>query len=78
MAYIQFYKSEIFKSQQHGMTSSLCFSLFVYKAYQKQPAALKLCKLIVYLKFYKIYKSESHVTRNDVIIMLLPKNNGKQ
>ena len=42
--------------------------------------ALKLCRLIVHLKFYKICKFESHVTRNYVIMMSLPKtmeNNGK-
>ena len=62
------------------MTSSLCFSQFVYKACQRQPAALKLCRLIVLLKFYKICKFENHVTRTDVIMMSLPKtmeNNGK-
>ena len=34
---------------------------------------LKLCSLIVYSKFHKIYKFEHHVTRNDVIMMSLPK-----
>ena len=63
------------------MTSSLWFFLkFVYKTCQRQPAALQLFRLIVHLKFYKICKSESHVTRNDVIMMPLPKtveDNGK-
>ena len=36
-------------------------------------AALKLCRLIVHLQFYKIYKFRSHVTGNDVIMMSLPK-----
>ena len=61
------------------MTSLLCFFFkFVYKTCQRQPAALKLCRLIVYQKFYKICKFENHVTRNEVIMMSLPKNNGKQ
>ena len=34
---------------------------------------LKLCRLIVYSKFHKICKFEHHVTRNDVIMMSLPK-----
>ena len=34
---------------------------------------MKLCWLIVHLTFYKISKFESHVTRNDIIIMSLPK-----
>ena len=55
------------------MTSSLCFSLFVYKTCPRQPAALKLCSLIVYLKFYKICKFENHVTRNDITMISLSK-----
>ena len=55
------------------MTSSLCFSESVYNTCQRQPTELKLCKLIVYPKFHKIYKSENHVTRNDVILTSLPK-----
>ena len=46
---------------------------FVYKTCQRQPAALKLCRLIVHLKFYKTGKFENHVTRNDDIKMSLPK-----
>ena len=34
---------------------------------------LKLGKLIVHSKFHKICKFENHVTRNDVIMTLLPK-----
>ena len=55
------------------MTSSLCFSESVYKTCQKQPTELKLGKLIVHSKFHKIYKFENHVTRNDIIMMSLPK-----
>ena len=51
------------------------FLNFFYITCQRQPAALKLCKLIVYLKFYKICRFENHVTRNDAIMMSLPKNN---
>ena len=36
-------------------------------------AALKLCRLIAHLKFYKICKFENHVTRNDVKLASLPK-----
>ena len=60
------------------MTSSLCFSQSVYKTCQRQPIALNLCRLIVYLKFHKIYKFENHVTRNDVITMSLPKTMEEQ
>ena len=62
------------------MTSSLCSSKFVYYTCQRQPAALKLCRLIVYLTLYKIHKFENHVTRNDVKMTSLPKtmkDNGK-
>ena len=55
------------------MTSSLCFIEFAYKTCQRQPAELKLCRLIVHLIFYTIYKFESHVARNDVIMISLPK-----
>ena len=61
------------------ITSSLCFSQSVHKTCQRQVTALKFCRLIVYLKFHKICKFENHVTRNDVIMMSLPKtmeNNG--
>ena len=34
---------------------------------------VKLCRLIAFGKFHKICKFESHVTRNDVIMMSLPK-----
>ena len=34
---------------------------------------MKLCRLIVSLKFHKICKFENHVTRNEVIMMSLPK-----
>ena len=36
-------------------------------------ATLKLCRLMVHLQFYKIYRFESHMTGNDVIIMYYPK-----
>ena len=55
------------------MTSSLCFSESVYKTCQRQPSELKLGKLIVHLKFHKIFKFENHMTRNDVIMTSLPK-----
>ena len=48
------------------MKSSLCFSESVYKTCQKQPTALKLCRLIVYSKFYKICKFENHVKNNGI------------
>ena len=35
--------------------------------------ALKLCRLIAFGKFHKICKFEKHLTRNDVIMMSLPK-----
>ena len=34
---------------------------------------MKLCRLIALGKSHKIYKFEAHVTRNDVIMMVLPK-----
>ena len=52
------------------MTSSLCFSQSVYKTCQRQPTTLKLCRMS---KFHKICRFENHVTRNDVIMMSLPK-----
>ena len=55
------------------ITSSLCFLNLSIKNCQRQPAALKLCRLIVHLKFYKICKFQSHVTRNKVIMMSLTK-----
>ena len=55
------------------MTSSLCFSEFVYKTCQGQPTELKLDRLIVHSKFHKICKFENHLTRNDVIMISLPK-----
>ena len=39
---------------------------------------LKLGRLIVHSTFHKIYKFENHVTRNDVIMMSLPKTMEKQ
>ena len=60
------------------MTSSLCFSESVHKTCQPQHTELKLGKLIVHSKFHKILKFENHVTRNDVIIMSLPKTMEKQ
>ena len=57
-----------------------CFSQSVCKTCQRQPTALKLSRLIVYPKFHKICQFENHVTRNDFIMMSLPKtmeNNGK-
>ena len=62
IAYIQFHK----------------FSQSVYKTCQKQSTVLKLCRLIVYSNFHKICKFGNHVTRNDVIIMSLPKTIEKQ
>ena len=62
------------------MTSSLYFFQSVYKTCQRQAIALKLRRLIVYSKVYKICKCENHVTRIDVIMMSLPKtmeNNGQ-
>ena len=55
------------------MASPLCFSQSVYKTCQRQPTALKLCRLIVYSQFHKMWKFENHVRRNDVIMMSLPK-----
>ena len=55
------------------MTSSLCFSKSVHKTCQRQPTELKRGKLIVHSKFHKICNFKNHVTRNDVIIMSLPK-----
>ena len=59
------------------MTSSLCCCESVYKTCQRQPTELKLGKLIVHSMFHKIRKFENHVTRNDVIMTLLPKTMGK-
>ena len=62
------------------MTSSLCFLNLSIKPAKDNLQHWKLCRLIFHLKFYKICKFESHVTRNDVIMMSLPKtmeNNGK-
>ena len=55
------------------VTSSLCLSKSVYKTCRRQPTALKLCRQIVHSKFHKICKFESHVTRNDVMMMSSPK-----
>ena len=55
------------------MTSSFSFYQSVYKTCQQQPTELKLGELIVQSKFHKIWKVESHVTRNDVILTSLPK-----
>ena len=60
------------------MTSSLCFFESVHKTCQTQHTELKLGKLIVHSKFHKILKFEDHVTRNDVIMMSLPKTMEKQ
>ena len=54
-----------------------CFSQSVYKMCQRQPTALKLSRLIVCSKFHKICQFENHVTRNDFIMMSLPKTMGK-
>ena len=51
----------------------IVFSLSGYKTCQRQSAALKLCRLIVHLKFYEICKFEGHVTRNEVIMISLQK-----
>ena len=54
------------------MTSLWCHhcDFYVYiKICQRQPTALKLCRLIVYPKFYKISKLENHVTINGDIMM---------
>ena len=59
------------------MTLSLCFSESIYKTCQRQPTELELGKPIVHPKFYKICQFENNVTRNDVIMMSLPKNNEK-
>ena len=45
----------------------------IHKTCQRQATELNLGKLIVHSKFHKIYKFENHVTRNDVIMMSLPK-----
>ena len=61
------------------LTSSLCFSQSVYKTCQTQCTELKVCRLIVYSKLHKICKFENYLTRNEVIMMSLPKameNNG--
>ena len=55
------------------MTSSFCFSESVHKTYQTQPTEMKLSKLIVYSKFHKIRNFENYVTKDDVIMMSLPK-----
>ena len=34
---------------------------------------MKLCRLIAFGKFYKLCECEDHMTRNDVIMMSLPK-----
>ena len=77
IAYIQFHNIYDFPisatSNDVMITSSLCFSQFVFKTCQSQPITLKLCKLIVYPKFHKICKFQNHVTRNEVIMMSLPK-----
>ena len=51
----------------------IVFSESVYETYQRQPKELKLGKLIVHSKFHKIWKFESHMIRNDVIMTSLPK-----
>ena len=56
----------------------MCFSQSVYKSWQRQPTALKLCRQIVYSKCHKIGKFESHVTRNNVIMMSLLKEMEKR
>ena len=58
------------------------YCLFVEKklVMMKQRQTCSIETLQVHLKFYKICKFESHVTRNDIIMMALPKtleNNGK-
>ena len=49
----------------------------VFKKTYRQPAELKLCRLIVYSMFHKTGKFQNHMTRNNVIIMLLAKTIGK-
>ena len=51
----------------------IVFSQFVCKTCQRQSAALKLCRLIVDLMFYKICKFENHVIK-----ALITKNNREQ
>ena len=61
------------------LTSSLCFSQSVYKTCQTQRTELKVCRLLIYSKLHKICKFENYLTRNEVIMMSLPKaleNNG--
>ena len=59
----------------------IVFSQSVHKTCQKEPTALKLCRLIVSPKFPKICKFENHVTdeewrHNDVVTKTM-ENNGK-
>ena len=60
------------------MTSSLCFLNLSIKLAKKTPTELKLGKLIIHSKFHKIRKFKNHVTRNDLIMMSLPKTMEKQ
>ena len=62
------------------MTPSLCFSQSVYKTCPKTTYRIKTLLADSLLKFHKICEFENHVTRNDVIMMSLPKtmeDNGK-
>ena len=51
----------------------IVFTESVNKTCQWQPIELKLGNLIVHSKFNKICRFENHVTRNDVIMISLPK-----
>ena len=55
------------------MTSSLCFCNPSVKFDPDNLQPLKVCKLIAYGMLHKICRFENHVTRNDVIMMSLPK-----
>ena len=55
---------------------TIVFFQSLCKTRLRQPTVLNVCRLIAYPKFHKIRQFENHVTRNDVIMMLLPNTMG--
>ena len=60
------------------MTSSLCFLYLSVKLVKDNLQHFISFRLIANSKFHKICKFKNHVTRNDIIMMSLPKTIEKQ
>ena len=69
---IEIFNPKIMK-WRHNDVIIVFFFKSLYKTWPRQSTELKLCRLIAFGKFHKISKFENHVTRNDVIMMSLPK-----